>query len=197
MMNQELKNLRVIFPPKAKVYLVGGCVRDFIINKNFGNIKDYDVEVHNLTLDEVENYLIKSFIKYSKVGKSFGVFKVKTDNGTEFDISLPRKDSKKSSGHCGFDVKIDPYMGIQEALKRRDFTINAIAIELCTNYGFIDFCYHDYYGGLVDLKNRILRMVDPETFGDDPLRVLRGIQFAGRFGLTVDPETFKKMKELV
>ena len=196
---KEFTKLLNMFPESAKLYLVGGCVRDFILNQSFDNIKDFDVEIHDMPLDLVEDRLIYNLVDYSKVGKSFGVFKFKI-NGLDFDLSLPRKDSKTKNGHCGFEVEVDPHMGIKEALRRRDFTINAIAMLLHREenmWGFIDFQYFDYFGGLRDLKKRILRMVDSETFADDPLRVLRGVQFAGRFGLSVDPETFEKMEELI
>lgn len=199
-MKPEVKTLMSIFPAEATLYLVGGCVRDFIIDSCFTNIKDIDVEVHNMSLEKLEHYLEKSGENYSKVGKSFGVYKMKI-NEVDFDISLPRKDSKTGDGHCGFEVKIDPHMGIKEALRRRDFTINAIAMELFwdedENGPCVDGKWHDPFRGQTDIRNKVLRMVDPETFSDDPLRVLRGVQFAGRFGLTVEAETFKKMKELV
>jgi len=144
------KKILNIFPKYADVYFVGGCVRDFILDGGFENIKDFDVEIHNVTVDDVERCLESSGLKYSKVGKSFGVFKTIID-GMDFDISLPRKDSKKSNGHCGFEIEVDPYMGIKEALKRRDFTINAIAMLLFepeNMYGFMDFRYFNYYDNL-------------------------------------------------
>jgi len=199
-MNDTFLKLKSIFPEHAELYLVGGCVRDYVLNDcKFENVKDFDVELHKMKLKEVEHYLEKSGEEYCKVGKSFGVYKLKLD-GLDFDVSLPRKDSKTGSGHCGFEVEIDPFMGLKEASKRRDFTINSVSMFL--GWGVLpeQVYYHqffDYHGGLEDLKNKVLRMVDPETFGDDPLRVLRGMQFAGRFGLTVEPETFEKMKELV
>jgi len=207
-MKKEFRTLMSMFPEHAKLYLVGGCVRDSWVSLSdldgpddmFENVNDFDVEFHNMSLNEFEHYLEESGEEYSKVGKSFGVYKMKM-NGLDFDLSLPRTDSKTKAGHCGFDVKLNPFMGLENAMKRRDFTINAVAMELFwdedENGPCVNGRWHDPFGGLKDLKNRVLRMVDPETFGDDPLRVLRGVQFAGRFGLTVEPETFNKMKELV
>jgi tRNA nucleotidyltransferase (CCA-adding enzyme) len=87
------------------------------------------------------------------------------------------------AGHRGFEVQGDPQMSIDEAARRRDFTINAIAWDPLTGEDL------DPHGGIVDLGHRVLRAVDPRTFGDDSLRVLRGVQFAARFELTMDDAT--------
>lgn len=169
----------------GKVYAVGGFVRDYLLK---GIPNDMDIEIHGVVLNDVREILKGEFGSINEVGKSFGVFKV-----GEFDISLPRKDSKTSPGHKGFDINVDPFMGIKEALRRRDFTINAMA------YHSDGECLtlHDPYGGYDDLKNKILRIVDPQTFVEDPLRVLRGVQFASRFNLSIDPETFRLMRSLI
>jgi len=178
--------------PTAKVYAVGGFVRDGLM-KGPHAIKDIDIEIHGVEPIQVLDMLTWKFKNVSEVGKSFGVFKIRDDNGTEYDISLPRKDSKTSSGHTGFDVSINPFMGIREALRRRDFTINAMAYHTDGEA----LTLHDPFGGHADLQDKILRVVDPETFVEDPLRVLRGVQFASRFGLTIEPETFELMRRLV
>ncbi|HCQ99792.1 MAG TPA: polynucleotide adenylyltransferase, partial [Acidobacteria bacterium] len=112
------------------------------------------------------------------VGKNFTVYKV-----GPVHVSIPRTESKSGRGHRGFTVKGDPDLPLVEAARRRDFTINAIAWDPLNDN------YLDPYGGKADLKQRLLRVVDPHTFGDDSLRVLRALQLAARFGLRVDETT--------
>jgi tRNA nucleotidyltransferase (CCA-adding enzyme) len=119
------------------------------------------------------------------VGASFPVYKLvvaDSDLGA-IDVALPRRESKSGRGHKGFEVRGDPWMTLTEAARRRDFTINAIAFDPLTEI------YEDPFDGRGDLERRVLRAVDPATFGDDSLRVLRAIQFAARFELTLDEET--------
>jgi tRNA nucleotidyltransferase (CCA-adding enzyme) len=101
----------------------------------------------------------------------------------DIDVALPRRESKSGRGHKGFEVRGDPSMSIEEAARRRDFTINAISWDPLTGE------YEDPFDGRGDLARRILRVVDRKTFGDDSLRVLRAIQFAARFELTLDDQT--------
>jgi tRNA nucleotidyltransferase (CCA-adding enzyme) len=112
------------------------------------------------------------------VGQSFPVFKIGA-----VDVALPRRESKTGRGHKGFTVVGDPDMSFEEAVRRRDFTINAIGWDPL-NDEYIDPC-----GGQTDLAHRVLKVVDPERFADDSLRVLRAMQFAARFDLTLEPES--------
>ncbi len=118
------------------------------------------------------------------VGESFQVYKV-----GDLDVSLPRRDSKSGRGHRGFTIEGDPSMSIEEAARRRDFTVNAISWDPLTDE------YFDPCEGRADLARRILRVVDPDTFADDSLRVLRAIQFAARFDFTLDPGTAALCRE--
>jgi tRNA nucleotidyltransferase (CCA-adding enzyme) len=111
-------------------------------------------------------------------GQAFPVYKL-----GDIDVALPRRESKTGRGHKGFTVEGDPSMPFEEAARRRDFTINAIGWDPLTNE------YLDPFKGRDDLRKRILRVVDPSTFADDSLRVLRALQFAARFELTIDPDT--------
>jgi tRNA nucleotidyltransferase (CCA-adding enzyme) len=157
---------------------VGGCVRDWLLGVPN---KDYDIEVYGLGWDE----LVAALAPWGQpdlVGRSFGVVKLTTTAGNTYDFTLPRRDSKVASGHRGFEVTIDPSIHPREAAARRDFTINALAFDPREDV-IIDF-----FGGQDDLRNRILRHTS-EAFGEDPLRVLRGMQFAGRFNLRAAPET--------
>ncbi|MDQ3013304.1 MAG: polynucleotide adenylyltransferase, partial [Acidobacteriota bacterium] len=95
--------------------------------------------------------------------------------------------SKTGRGHRGFVVEGDPQMSFTEAARRRDFTINAMMYDPLADDGQGE--YIDLYGGLDDLKRGVIRVVDPATFVEDSLRVLRAMQFAARFEFTIDPAT--------
>jgi tRNA nucleotidyltransferase (CCA-adding enzyme) len=154
--------------------VVGGWVRDRLLGRPS---KDIDIEVYGLAAPALRS-LLERFGRVDAVGEQFTVFKV---NG--IDVALPRRESKTGRGHRGFDVQGDPSMSIAEASRRRDFTINAISWDPLTGEYF-DPCH-----GREDLERRILRAVDPSTFGDDSLRVLRALQLAARFELLVDDAT--------
>ncbi len=171
----------------GRALLVGGSVRDEVLGTAS---KDFDMEVYGLEPDAIEN-LAKKFGRVDAVGKAFGVLKVTVAKGIDLDLSLPRVDSKIGAGHRGFKIKVDPYMGINEAARRRDFTFNALMKDPLTGEIF------DPFGGVKDLQSRILRVTDAERFKDDPLRVLRGAQFVGRFGLRVESASLEIMRGMV
>jgi tRNA nucleotidyltransferase (CCA-adding enzyme) len=158
----------------GRALIVGGWVRDRLMGRES---KDIDIEVFNLTADRLR-HLLESFGRVETVGESFQVYKV-----GGIDVSLPRRESKAGRGHRAFIISGDPSMSIGEAARRRDFTINAISWDPLTSE------YLDPVGGRDDLARRQLRMVDPATFGDDSLRVLRAIQFAARFEFELDAAT--------
>lgn len=167
--------------------LVGGCVRDILL----GIIpKDFDLEVYHLTPSRIES-LIAKFGKVSEIGKAFSVYKVVFASGVGVEISLPRRDSKSGAGHKGFKVTADPYMSIKEAARRRDFTINAILLDPLTS------TIYDTFGGIKDLKESRLRVVDEKRFCDDPLRVLRAIQFIARFKLQMEPKSADVIRKML
>lgn len=170
----------------GKALLVGGSVRDLFFSKLS---KDYDLEVYGLSQEELKSLIDEvPDIKVSEVGKSFGIIKVFIGN-MDIDISLPRKDSKTGEGHTGFEVQIDKDMPIKEAARRRDFTINTLLMDPKTGE------IHNYFGGVEDAKNRILRVTDAQLFKDDSLRVLRAMQFAGRFALSVADDSREIIRE--
>lgn len=162
--------------------LVGGCVRDGLLGIP---AKDVDMEVYGLSADDVERTLKKKF-RLDTVGRAFGVFIIK---GHDIDLALPRRESTTGPKHTDFVVEGDPTMSPRDAAARRDFTINAISIDPLTEEIL------DPYDGLTDLKARRLRHVS-EAFSEDPLRVLRGMQFIARFDLIADPETISLCREL-
>lgn len=164
------------------IYLVGGIVRDFFLNKKS---KDIDIVVCGLYYDDIINILSK-YGEVIEVGKSFGVLKYKPKNwkGEAIDVAIPRKDYKIGEGHQGFEVDVDPFLPIEKELNRRDFTINSIAVSL-------DGQIIDPFNGLSDLKNKIIRATSPKAFTEDPLRMCRAIQFASRFQFTIEEKTWK------
>jgi tRNA nucleotidyltransferase (CCA-adding enzyme) len=138
---------------------------------------DIDLEVFRLS-GERARQLLESFGRVEAVGESFQVYKL-----GGLDVSLPRRDSKAGRGHKGFLVVGDPEMSIEDAARRRDFTVNAISWDPLADQ------YLDPFDGRRDIRRRLLRVVDPATFPDDSLRVLRAIQFAARLDFTVDEVT--------
>lgn len=158
--------------------LVGGCVRDALLGRP---PLDLDFEVYGLALDALAAALARHGAT-DLVGRSFGVVKLHLPGDTWVDFAVPRRDSKTGAGHRGFAIEPDPVLTPAEAAARRDFTINALSSDPWTGEVF------DFHGGLADLRDRVLRHTSP-AFGEDPLRVLRGMQFAARFELRVAPET--------
>lgn len=179
--------VKAIKEKEGRGLLVGGSVRDALMGKIS---KDFDIEVYGLEAKVVEE-VVGRFGKVSDVGKSFGILKISLKGGVDIDASLPRTDSKISKGHRGFEVKTDPKMSIKDAARRRDFTINSIAADPLTGELF------DSFGGVGDLRKKILKITDQERFKDDPLRVLRAMQFIGRFGLKPDRASIPVLKSMI
>lgn len=181
-----LEPARPGFPPRALV--VGGAIRDALLGRD---VPDVDVEVFGVEPPRIEALLAERFPgRINTVGRAFGIFKVHLGSAHDLDVSIPRRDSKVGAGHRGFEVTGDPFMGRDEAARRRDFTINAIAFDPLSGR------VADPFGGGADLARGLLRAVDASTFPDDPLRVYRALQFVARFDLTVDPATRGLMREM-
>ena len=170
----------------GRALCVGGFVRDQLLGPpslgtSYGGTgrepKDLDIEVFGIPQDKLQA-LLQSLGKVVPAGQAFPVYKL-----GDIDVALPRRESKTGRGHKGFTVEGDPSMPFEEAARRRDFTINAIGWDPLTDE------YLDPFNGRKDLELRVLRVVDPGTFADDSLRVLRALQFAARFELTIDPDT--------
>ncbi len=165
----------------GRALIVGGWVRDHLLDLQS---KDIDLEVFDLDVAVLEP-LLDRFGRVETVGESFTVYKV-----GDLDVSLPRRESKIGRGHRAFAVTGDPSMTFEEAARRRDFTINAIAWDPLTGE------YLDPFGGRRDLGNHLLRVVDARTFPEDSLRVLRAMQFVARFRLAVEPETLELCRRI-
>ncbi len=166
----------------GRAMLVGGCVRDELMNIA---PKDFDVEVYGIEPSKLRG-ILDSFGKVDAVGEAFTVYKI----GNDLDVSLPRREKKVSRGHKGFVVEGDKDMSFAEASKRRDFTINAILKDALT--GEIIDCYN----GREDIEKKVLRVVSQETFAEDSLRVLRAAQFAARFKFVIDSETVEICRQI-
>ena len=145
-------------------------MRDLLIQST---PKELDCEVRGMSVSALKNILSQKY-SCNEVGKAFGVIRLR---GLPVEIALPRTEIKSGMGHKGFDITIDSDLPF-EAVRRRDFTMNAIAIDPL-NGEILDPC-----NGREDLKNRILRHIGPAFFKEDPLRVLRGMQFISRFDLS-------------
>lgn len=135
----ELAYLLRIVPALSRAYLVGGCVRDSLLGIPH---KDYDLEVYGVDYETLDRAL-SVHGRVDLVGKSFGVIKFTGRSGGQWDFSLPRRDSKTSAGHKGFQVECEPDIAPQEAASRRDFTINALMFDPRTG------AYLDFFGGRV------------------------------------------------
>jgi tRNA nucleotidyltransferase (CCA-adding enzyme) len=161
--------------------LVGGAVRDALLGLP---LEDYDVEVYGLSAETLMRVLARVG-SVDAVGQAFTVLKVSGLAGVSgaVDVSLPRRDSKVGPGHRGIAAQGDPHLPIEEATRRRDFTLNALLADPATGELI------DPHGGRRDLEARVLRAVDARTFGDDPLRALRAVQLAARFELRVEAQT--------
>lgn len=170
-----LRIVELLEPEGAELYLVGGCVRDSLLGIA---PKDIDIEVFRCESHTLESRLTEQF-KIDCIGKSFGVYHI---SGKFIDISLPRKESQTGLKHTDFKIEGDPYMHPEEAASRRDFTFNAIYYHLQKETLF------DPFQGVKDLSERRLRHCSA-AFIEDPLRVLRAMQFIARFRLSADPET--------
>lgn len=184
---KHLPFIRKIGESGGEVYLVGGSVRDLFLKIPH---KDYDLLVRNLEDTELVS-LLKKFGTVNQVGRSFGVTKFRPSDTPEieYDFSLPRIEKSTGTGHRDFEVDFNPTIPVEHDLARRDFTVNAMALNLA------DQKLIDPFGGEKDLKHKILRQVFKQAFVEDPLRLLRAVQFSARFGLEIEEETHASMKE--
>lgn len=172
---EVLKIAEAVRAAGGRALLVGGCVRDSLLGRP---CHDFDVEVYGLGPERLRSTLSAGW-QFDSVGASFGVLKVKHH---EIDIALPRTENRLGAGHRDFAVATDPELSVAEAAARRDFTVNAILQDPLTGEII------DPWNGRADLEHKVLRHVS-EHFVEDPLRVLRAMQFAARFRYDVAPET--------
>tara|TARA_B100000767_G_C19755169_1_gene532635 strand:+ start:390 stop:1865 length:1476 start_codon:yes stop_codon:yes gene_type:complete len=186
----SMKVRKTIKRAGGKIYQIGGVVRDELLGKIS---KDLDLLVVGVELDDLEK-ILKPFGKVNMVGKSFGILKFIPTGSTadeDIDISVPRIDSKSTGdGHKDFEVQLGKGITLQQDQLRRDFWINQIAKDVDTGKIL------DTDGkGMKDIKNKEIRMISPTSFSDDPLRMLRAVQFAARFEFSIEANTFREMKK--
>ncbi len=192
--NAVIKLCEAVKDAGGRALLVGGWVRDYIRGPEAAGNIDYDIEVYGLN-PAVLRALLDAHGRVDAVGEAFTVYKVRLRDhqlrkSFVVDVSLPRRESKTGRGHRGFVVEGDPRMSLEEAARRRDFTINAMMYDPLTDEIL------DPYGGREDVARCVIRVVDPKTFVEDSLRVLRAMQFAARFEYSIDPATVELCRKI-
>jgi len=173
-LQKELDHVHTFFRnhyPEVKLYLVGGAVRDMVMGRD---IYDLDIECFGIDPETFDAAMRRLGAK--GVGKSFFVYKY-----GRLDIALPRIERKVGKGHRGFEVELA--RDTKEASRRRDFTMNALMLDLQSGK------IVDHWGGLKDIEKRLIRVVDPEKFVEDSLRVLRAMQFSARLKFRIEPKS--------
>lgn len=176
---QELINLLKTYTKRA--YLVGGSVRDIFLLEDFQKIQDFDLEIYDISKEDFIKLMQE--LSANEVGKSFFVYKYKN-----FDLALPRKENKIGLRHQDFEVEL--INDEAQASRRRDFTMNALMLNI------FSFELLDFYGGLQDIENKILRIIDEKSFQEDALRALRAVQFSARFNLKIEEKSLELIKKM-
>jgi tRNA nucleotidyltransferase (CCA-adding enzyme) len=170
------------------VYAVGGCVRDLVMGTPTGEV---DILITRHPLDAIIEK-ISPHGKVDLVGRSFGIVKFTIQEKT-YDIALPRKDVPRdmpARRHRDFLISADPDLPVERDLERRDFRINSMAVRLRGG------ALIDPFGGLMDIRERMIRLTNPRAFPEDPLRVLRAARFASVLLFSVDPEIYALAREV-
>lgn len=174
---------RAIAALGGRAYLVGGYVRDRLLA-----IASQDIDCEVYGLDKAALYdLLGRYGEVDTSGEAFGVYTLKSAG---YDFALPRLERRTGSAHTDFEVTPMPNLTARQAAARRDFTVNAMMMDALTGEII------DPYGGLADLRAKVLRAVPGGQFEEDPLRVLRGAQFAARFDLTPEEGTLAAMRRM-
>lgn len=177
-----LRLARAVREAGGRALMVGGCVRDRLMGRG---AKDWDVEVYGVGPERLRE-LLDRLGRVNIVGEAFTVYKL----GRDLDVSIPRRERKTGRGHRAFYIEGDPTMSVEDAARRRDFTVNAILEDP------LDGELLDPFGGRADIEAKLLRAVAPETFVEDSLRVLRAAQFAARFRFDVEPSTIELCRSI-
>lgn len=170
---------------ESSSYIVGGYVRDTLLGLNS---KDKDYVVVCASIADMEQRFEQ------RVGADFPVWLDKSGN----EWALARKERSIGNGYNDFEVETHE-VTLEEDLSRRDFTINALAVDVSDTNNVTSSSIIDFYGGLADLNARVLRHVSI-AFKEDPVRILRGARFLARYaslGFTMAPETVELCREMV
>ncbi len=190
---------------RGQLYEVGGAVRDRIrygMDPHTGRLdpgrfwsytpEETDYLATGMPMEELID-ILSIFGRTELVGKSFGVVKFRVEVSDRqarlVDLALPRRERSTGIGHRDFEIDYDPELPIEQDLGRRDFTVNAMARPLYAHEKLLDII--DPHGGMADIRARLVRMVGPKAFEEDPLRMLRACQFAARFEYALEEGTYQ------
>ena len=179
----ELKEFgAIIFGMGGDAYQVGGSVRDKFLGVQ---PKDIDLVVCGIE----ESMFVQRFPDAVKVGQSFPVYLVGI-GGEQVEVAFARSEKKVGKGYCGFEVVYDSSISIEQDLYRRDLTVCAIAKHVLS-----DDVYCDPYGGIADIKKKVLKPVSIKTFKEDPIRALRAARFHASLGFGISKDLLMVMKD--
>ena len=180
-MNKDILLASKVKEKGGRAFYVGGYVRDLLLN--IPN-KDIDIEVHGIAEKDLVA-ILNEIGEVDYYGRSFGIYALRHE---DIEVALPRSEKVLGTGHRDFEISVDPDMGYKNAALRRDFTINALMMDVLSHEIL------DYFNGTDDLNKRIIRHVNDVSFVEDPLRVYRAAQFASRFGFKIDGRTVELCK---
>ena len=175
-MNKDILLASKVKEKGGRAFYVGGYVRDLLLN--IPN-KDIDIEVHGIAEKDLVA-ILNEIGEVDYYGRSFGIYALRHE---DIEVALPRSEKVLGTGHRDFEISVDPDMGYKNAALRRDFTINALMMDVLSHEIL------DYFNGTDDLNKGIIRHVNDVSFVEDPLRVYRAAQFASRFGFKIDERT--------
>ena len=180
-MNKDILLASKVKEKGGRAFYVGGYVRDLLLN--IPN-KDIDIEVHGIAEKDLVA-ILNEIGEVDYYGRSFGIYALRHE---DIEVALPRSEKVLGTGHRDFEISVDPDMGYKKAALRRDFTINALMMDVLSHEIL------DYFNGADDLNKGIIRHVNDVSFVEDPLRVYRAAQFASRFGFKIDERTVELCK---
>ena len=180
-MNKDILLASKVKEKGGRAFYVGGYVRDLLLN--IPN-KDIDIEVHGIAEKDLVD-ILNEIGEVDYYGRSFGIYALRHE---DIEVALPRSEKVLGTGHRDFEISVDPDMGYKNAALRRDFTINALMMDVLSHEIL------DYFNGTDDLNKGIIRHVNDVSFVEDPLRVYRAAQFASRFGFKIDERTVELCK---
>lgn len=189
--NADLKAIfeqcsKIAFRNNYKIYLIGGIVRDLLLNRES---HDIDITVEGDAIEFVRILEKEADAQILSLHPDFGTAKVKI-NGEEIDFASTRSETYPKKGHLPHIKNIG--CPLKQDVKRRDFTINALAISL-NKENFANLI--DYAGGYEDLKNKKIRLLHDKSFIDDPTRIIRALKYSTRLNFEIEEHTFKLQEE--
>lgn len=177
---------KIAFKHGYRIYLIGGIVRDLLLDRE---CHDIDITVEGDAIDFVRILEKEAEAKILSLHPDFGTAKIKI-NDVEIDFASTRSETYPKKGHLPHVEKIG--CSLEEDVKRRDFTINSLAISL-NQEDFANLI--DYAGGYEDLKNKKIRILHDKSFVDDPTRIIRALKYSTRLKFEIEENTFKLQEE--